>query len=476
MITFMQKNKKYLVVTIWVSVIAFVGASFVGWGSVDLNFSRSNSVAKVGNLSVTKNEFQRRYSEVFNILSQNNGGALDEETALQLGVDKAVLGELIRKKLLLNYAHEIGFGVSDLEVANYINQQFGLLKDGTFDKDTYSMFLKQIGMTASEYEKNIKDEILVNKVFSLFNLKNNEEELELYSSSIFMQDLLGVRVLEIANAKVTELEIKEFWENTKQDYKTDKTYEISMYIEPVVNDVYEDSKLLEHYNENKIEFSSFENSKDEIAKHLNTQITKKQANRSYVALKNGEKTFDIKKIISVEDADIFGIAELLGVGDISRPFEYNNTYAVIRLDLVNESREKTFDEAKDEAKARLIEQKTKEELKVLAQNYNGSYKNIGLVNRDTTKSTSSGLSETEFISFVSEVFGSDKMKSYVMLDNKAVAYNVLEQNLINDDKMNFHRDILDKSLVLLKSRALMEEVLEDLQKRYPVNIYYGKGK
>ena len=39
MITWMQKHRKYLVVTIWVSTIAFVGAGFVGWGAYDLNAS-----------------------------------------------------------------------------------------------------------------------------------------------------------------------------------------------------------------------------------------------------------------------------------------------------------------------------------------------------------------------------------------------------------------------------------------------------
>ena len=33
MITWMQRHKRWLVITIWISTIAFVGAGFVGWGS-----------------------------------------------------------------------------------------------------------------------------------------------------------------------------------------------------------------------------------------------------------------------------------------------------------------------------------------------------------------------------------------------------------------------------------------------------------
>ncbi len=47
MITWMQKHKKWLIVTIWISTIAFVGAGFVGWGSYDYGKSDS-AVAIVG--------------------------------------------------------------------------------------------------------------------------------------------------------------------------------------------------------------------------------------------------------------------------------------------------------------------------------------------------------------------------------------------------------------------------------------------
>jgi hypothetical protein len=35
MIEWMQRHKKWLVITIWISTIAFIGAGFVGWGAYD---------------------------------------------------------------------------------------------------------------------------------------------------------------------------------------------------------------------------------------------------------------------------------------------------------------------------------------------------------------------------------------------------------------------------------------------------------
>ena len=63
MLSWMQKHKKYLVVTIWVSTIAFVGAGFVGWGAYDLNSNRATSVAKVGHRNISVQELQQKYVE-----------------------------------------------------------------------------------------------------------------------------------------------------------------------------------------------------------------------------------------------------------------------------------------------------------------------------------------------------------------------------------------------------------------------------
>ena len=61
MIEWMQRHKKWLIVTIWISTIAFVGAGFVGWGSYDYGKSDS-TVAIVGDKEVPLNDLQSEYS------------------------------------------------------------------------------------------------------------------------------------------------------------------------------------------------------------------------------------------------------------------------------------------------------------------------------------------------------------------------------------------------------------------------------
>lgn len=79
MISWMQKHRKYLVITIWISTIAFVGAGFVGWGSFDYG-SMSGDVAKVGKVKVSKEDYSALYGNMYNYYSKVTGGKLDEAT------------------------------------------------------------------------------------------------------------------------------------------------------------------------------------------------------------------------------------------------------------------------------------------------------------------------------------------------------------------------------------------------------------
>ncbi|MDC0933875.1 SurA N-terminal domain-containing protein, partial [Arcobacteraceae bacterium] len=72
MIEWMQKHKKWLIVTIWISTIAFVGAGFVGWGSYDYEKSTS-TVAIVGEKEVPLKDLQNEYSSLYSQYQQMLG-------------------------------------------------------------------------------------------------------------------------------------------------------------------------------------------------------------------------------------------------------------------------------------------------------------------------------------------------------------------------------------------------------------------
>ena len=70
MLEWMQKHKKYLVITVWVSALALVFASMVEWGGGGFSAVSSDSVAKVGDIYISRQEYQRKYNEMYDNVAE----------------------------------------------------------------------------------------------------------------------------------------------------------------------------------------------------------------------------------------------------------------------------------------------------------------------------------------------------------------------------------------------------------------------
>ncbi|MEA3499157.1 MAG: SurA N-terminal domain-containing protein, partial [Campylobacterota bacterium] len=159
MISWMQRHKKWLIVTIWISTIAFVGAGFVGWGSYD--YSKSNStVAIVGDREVPLSDLQNEYSSLYSQYQEMFGESFNKELAEQLKLEDAALQRVIQKYLLINYASDLGLATTDKEIAKELVKISAFFKDGKFDKNTYVNVLKQNRRTSKEFEAQLKQDLL----------------------------------------------------------------------------------------------------------------------------------------------------------------------------------------------------------------------------------------------------------------------------------------------------------------------------
>ena len=107
MISWMQKHKKWLVGTIWVSTIAFVGAGFVGWGSYQFGKSRS-TVMVVGNEKIDLKEVQNEYATLFEQYRQVFGAQFNKELADQLHLQDIAIKRVKQKYYLLNFQFGAG--------------------------------------------------------------------------------------------------------------------------------------------------------------------------------------------------------------------------------------------------------------------------------------------------------------------------------------------------------------------------------
>lgn len=479
MITWMQRHKKWLVITIWISTIAFVGAGFVGWGSYDYG-SKGGAVAVVGDREVTVEEYQREYSSLYDQYARMFGNQFNQEMADKLKLKDAAYKLIIQKNLILSFADELGLDVTNEEIAKQLVLIPAFLKDGKFDKDTYIKVLQQNRSNPTEFEASVKRDLLLQKIESLFQIQANTKELENLNKLLFAEDKVSIKILNANNVKVnvTEDELKKYWEENKNSYVSEPTVKLAIEEINVEQGTFSEDELKEHYNNFKTDYrqedgklKSFDEAKEEMIQVLSEKATKKEALKKYLKLKKGEENFT--KEVEVEESKLAysaeGLEKIDGAvpGDVLKPFINNGNYVVVKVLNKGLPKPLSYEKAKEQvaqnyeavALNRALEKLSNEEL----ENFSG--KSLGYVSRDSYEKIPE-LQPQEALTFLNKLFSSTEKQGKVNLGNKIVLYKIEDTRLAQYDesKNEAVRSTVDKLL----NQELINNLIKNLENRYEV--------
>ena len=449
MITWMQRHRKYLVITIWVSTIAFIGAGFVGWGQYDYG-DKAGAVAKVGSVTITAEELQKSYGNLFNQYNQLFQGKLDEQKAKEFGLQRQALKMLTDQALVLNLAASYGLQVSDDELLSLIKSQSSFVKDGVFNKQLYTDILRRNHLNTKEYETSMRRELLIQKTLYLFAPTISPMEKSTVAYAMGVADKVEYKQLTPASVSIVpdEVALKAYWEKNKTQFKKPASYELSLVRSPIVAT-------------------------------LSDSDAEKEALRRYIDFKKGSlpSTITIEKMSLTADSTTFSpelIKEIAGLSSTKpflKPRKVGNDYVIIKLNKANPSSAKGYEEAKAEAKVGYSAEMKKSKLQELAQN---SYKSFHgtisdfITNKENT--SLAGLPAAESAEFISKLFTSkEKQGFFTLKSGNVMLYTILEQKLLQDP------NIADENTVMkLKGNVLNQKLLKMLESKYPVEIY-AKG-
>ncbi len=479
MISWMQRHKKWLVITIWISTIAFVGAGFVGWGSYDYG-SKSGSVAVVGDREVTVSEYQREYSSLYDQYARVFGQQFNQEMADQLKLKEAAYNMVIQKNLILSFADEIGLDVTDEEVAKELVKIPAFIKDGKFNKDVYISVLNQNRTNPTEFEANVKRDLLLQKVEKIFSVKANKEELENLNKLLFSQDDISIKILSSNDVNVTinEDELKKYWEENKDNYKSQSAISYDYDEVSLIPGSYSDQEITEYYNMNKIDLKkedgkikSLDEAKNDIIKALDLKETKKEALKKYLAIKKGEVNLTSKNTVN-EIALNFGKEnnkEILDAvpGDLLKPFLVDEKYIIVKITNRIPPKTLSFEDARAKVvvdfeaiqKAKKLEELAKKSL----ENFDG--KDIGLVSRDSVNKID-GLARDEALTFLNQLFSTTQKQGIISLGEKVVVYKINSSKLASYDASK--DEAVKTTMNNLYNQELMNSLVKNLKNRYEV--------
>ncbi len=474
MITWMQRHKRWLVITIWISTIAFVGAGFVGWGSYDYG-KEGGTVAVVGDREVSIEEYQQEYSTLYDQYARLFGETFNEEMANKLNLRDVAYKQVIQKNLILAYADTLGLDITDRDIAKELLKYNAFLKDGKFDKATYIKVLSQNRTTPVKFEESLKRNILLQKVQSLFDVQANSVEVKNLNKLLFVEDDISYKIIEAKNITVTPSneEFKQYWEANKNAYMSEIAYVIETTEVPVVTANSKEDDIKKHHAKFKTDYrkadgklKSYEEAKAEIIKELDAKFTKKEALKKYLKVKKEEEKLLTSTLYNQSKLP-FSKQNNRKItsskkGDLIKPFLENDKYIIVKVANKNESKPLSFEKALADVKVSYMQVAKDKKLDELAkkelENFNGiEAKNVSRQSIDKII----GLQAQEASDFLNQLFSANEKSGIIKLNGKVVLYKINGSKLGTYDKS---RDESVKStLIQLQSEELMNNLVKKLE-------------
>lgn len=145
-------------VAVW-AILGLLIVGLAGFGAT--NFGGSvRSIGKVGDTDIGLTRYGRALNQELRALQAQTGQQISFQQAQLFGIDRAVLARLIDAVALEEEARRAGLSVGDARVGEYVREvpAFQGL-DGNFDREGYAFALEQSGLSAAEFEEDLRAEL-----------------------------------------------------------------------------------------------------------------------------------------------------------------------------------------------------------------------------------------------------------------------------------------------------------------------------
>ena len=209
-------------------------ASLLLWGAGDFfRATRSDVVFSIGNYSMSVNEFANKLNQYTKRVEMDWGTALTAEQIRMFGVDQIVLRREILMAALDLEGENLRISPSEDEIREYIfsmNSFHDVL--GNFDSDKYREVLRSVGQRDWEFESQVKKELVRSQIIeALFRgaIMPRYAFQELVKWQHETRDIMYARWLPSSitnNISVSDDEIRSFYDNNKDMFKTRETRDV----------------------------------------------------------------------------------------------------------------------------------------------------------------------------------------------------------------------------------------------------------
>lgn len=141
----------------WV-IMGLLILSLGGFGVTQFGNSVS-SVAEVGDVEITADEYARAVQAQMGEFQRQTGQPVNFQTAQALGLDRIALGQIIASAAIENETRVAGLSVGDQFVGEEVQSFPAFQSAAGFDRTAYEMALRQNGTNPRDFENTIRSDI-----------------------------------------------------------------------------------------------------------------------------------------------------------------------------------------------------------------------------------------------------------------------------------------------------------------------------
>jgi peptidyl-prolyl cis-trans isomerase D len=366
-------------------VLGAIGLVFVFWG-INWTMSAPNYAAKVNGSEISSNEVRQSYQQQLAQFERQSNGAIDDIQRNQ--IKRHVLDEYVNSEAVVTRTDELGYRVSDADLLREMSKVPAFQVDGKFDQAHAVAVLKAQGRSVSEIENLFRRDVKMQQLDKALTLSSFATTSELKQLRALTQQQREVSWFTVSAAKYTadatadDAAIKSYYDAHKAQYMTPETVnlryiEISMaQLESKVT--VDDAQLRAYYEEQKAKTPErFTQPEQRRVRHILLQVADPKDDAAAKAkadsiLKRAQGGEDFSKLAkefsqdtgSAQQGGDLGWSERkvwvapfadaafsMKEGEIRGPVKTQFGYHILKLDGIQPTNVKTFEQAKSDLEA-----------------------------------------------------------------------------------------------------------------------------
>ncbi len=358
-----------------------IGAFAISMGS-NSYFDRNvrPSVAKVGSMEITVQQFERAYQRALENLSARAGRRITAQQAKMLGLPERVLQGLVQETALDLEAQKLRLGLSKEGLRQNVmsNENFHDAS-GKFSQEKYQTFLQRIGYSAPFFEQEYRSDLIRQQIQNLFSKSGIVPGALAEAFNRYLNEQRTLSYFTLGASAAGEIQppsdaaLRTFYEERKTAFKAPELRKVSaLAITPqtIASKIsISDEDVKAEYDARAAHYAVPERRKVELIPFQ----TKEAAEAAYAGLTAKNDFAAIAKRAGFSEADIslgtvskkelgekiaansaiLNAAFELKKGEISHPINGPLSWVILRVLDVVPGKERTFAEVKDEIRGDL---------------------------------------------------------------------------------------------------------------------------